>query len=363
MEAEDVIMKRVAAVLLVAAMATSCGHPLIPESVLAPQKAQVTSPEPAIIGATGPVLGVNLYSPRNYTAAQVETDGKRMLSYIRNILRAGAVDIVWNFYSPGYRSDAVEATSASLSAASVAILTRIAQQDHLLVEYRPLIMVEHVTNPWEGRISPADPALWFANYYNLERPYLQDAQRYHINEFVAATEMKALNGSPLWGGFFVKISQVYSGAVSYAAHQADYFPPGTRLLPVKYLGMDMYRSLALPSWASPAQVTAAYEAYFKDVPESVLRRTSIDETGIAARTGAYQAPSYLGIPGTLDEALQANWFIAACNTVKKYEMRAVFFWKVDLADYPLTHPAHSLSTFEGKQGAKAITECASALSN
>jgi hypothetical protein len=42
-------------------------------------------------------------------------------------------------------------------------------------------------------------------------------------------------------------------------------------------------------------------------------------------------------------------------------MRGVFFWKVDLTDNP-DHPARSLSTFEGRQGAAAISDCANILS-
>jgi hypothetical protein len=163
--------------------------------------------------------------------------------------------------------------------------------------------------------------------------------------------------------FFARVETIYHGTISYAAHQGNYLPPATRLLPLNYIGMDMYRSLNLPSSASSARVTAAYESFFSSVPASVLRRTAIDETGIEARAGAYREPSYLFIQGTLDEAVQANWFMAACNTVKKYDMRAVFFWKVDLTDNPVDHPASSLSTFEGKEGAQAIAKCASVLSS
>lgn len=354
------MIKRLFILLLVIIAVTGCGHPLIPKSVLVRPLARFSESRSAVIGANGPVLGVNLYALRNYPASQVKTDGKRMLSYIRNVLDAGAVDIVWNFYAASYSANKVGATSASLSAANVAILTRIAEQDHLLVEYRPLIMA-NAYNPWEGNIDPTDSALWFDNYYNEELPYLQMAQKYHINEFVAATEMKALNSSPYWPMFFARIGKIYHGVISYAAHQSDYLPPNMRLLPLNYIGMDMYRSLNLPSSATSPQVTKAYESFFSRVPTSVLRRTAIDETGIEARAGAYQEPSYLYITGSLDEAVQANWFTAACNTVKKYDMRAVFFWKVDLTDYPVTHPASSLSTFEGKEGAQAMRRCASVL--
>lgn len=358
------MIKRLAALLLVIAGVTGCGHPMIPMSAL-------TSPTPPTapaalelnqkaIGANGPVLGVNLYSLNNYSAVRVRKDGQRILSYIRNVLHAGAVDIVWNFYASSFNANTINATSATLSASNVAILTGIAQQEHLLVEYRPLIMIAGA-HPWEGAIQPMDPQLWFDNYYNHELTYLRVAQKYDISEFVAATEMKALNNSPYWSTFFLRLGQVYHGVISYAAHEANYFPPQTRLLPLSHIGVDMYRSLDLPSSASAAQVTAAYESFFSKVPASVLRRTAIDETGIEARAGAYHEPSYLFIAGSRDEAVQANWFLAACNTVKKYDMRAVFFWKVDLTDYPVTKPASSLSTFEGKEGARAIAQCANVL--
>jgi hypothetical protein len=359
------MVKRLAMLLVVATAVAGCGHPLIPVSALTSPSPQAASAKVALdlnaIGANGPVLGVNLYSLSNYSAAKVRRDGERTLSYIRNVLHAEAVDIVWNFYTPGFYSDSVNATSATLSASNVAILTGIAQKDGLLVEYRPLIMIG-VGNPWEGSIVPADPARWLNNYYDRELPYLRMAERYGISEFVAGTELKGINASPYWSAFFTRLGKVYHGIISYAAHQADYFPPEMRLLPLKYVGVDMYRSLSLPASASTAEVTAAYESFFSRIPASVLRRTAIDETGIEARAGAYHEPSFLFIPGRRDAAVQANWFIAACNTVKKYDMRAVFFWKVDLTDYPVTHPASSLSTFEGKEGARAIAQCANILS-
>ncbi|MGD0063322.1 MAG: hypothetical protein ABSB76_07765 [Streptosporangiaceae bacterium] len=314
----------------------------------------------AVIGSKGPVIGVNLYALSNYPAAQVRADGARTLSYIRNVLHAEAVDIVWDFYAPSRGSDEVNATASSLSPSNVAILTRMAQQDHLLVEYRPLIMIDD-SEPWEGYIVPTDPASWFANYYQRELPYLRVAQQYGINEFVAATEMKAMNGNPLWPPFLAALGNIFHGVISYSAYQADYFSPADTLLPIRYLGMDMYEDIHLPPTASASQVTAAWESFFARLPAATLRATAIDETGIAARDGAYTKPSLLGPAGTLNPAIQANWFTAACHTVRKYHLRAVFFWKVDLTDYPISHPAWSLSTFEGKAGAQAISLCASIL--
>ena len=90
-------------------------------------------------------------------------------------LKADAVGIVWNFYAPSVSSDAVKNTDATLSARNVAILTRIAIQDHLLVQYRPLIMVPSEQDSWEGHITPAFQPRWFNNYYRAELPYLKIA--------------------------------------------------------------------------------------------------------------------------------------------------------------------------------------------
>jgi hypothetical protein len=364
-EAEGPVIKYLTVLLiLVAIVVTGCTNPGAagrePGSASPGPKNSASTSRFAVIGSDGPVIGVNLYALSNYPAAQVAADGARTLSYIRNVLHAQAVDIVWDFYAPTVVSDDVDATAATLSPSNVAILTRIAQQDHLLVEYRPLIMVDD-SQPWEGFIIPADPVRWFANYYQREVPYLRVAQQYGINEFVAATEMKAMNGSPLWLPFLKELGNTYHGVISYSAYQADYFSPADTLVPVKYLGMDMYEDIHLPPTASTSQVTAAWESFFAQIPAAILHATAIDETGIAARDGAYTKPSHLGPAGTYNPAIQANWFTAACNTVRKYQLRGVFFWKVDLTDNPINHPASSLSTFEGKTGAQAISMCASIL--
>jgi hypothetical protein len=308
---------------------------------------------------------VNLYALSNYPAAVVRADGERTLSYIKHVLKADAVGIVWNFYARNRYSDDIGATSATLSARNVGILTRIAKREGLQVEYRPMVMVPSQSNPWAGLINPYPPAKWFDNYYRAELPYLKLAQRLQVREFVTATELQDLNSSPLWPSFFARVSQVYHGVISYTAWDGNYFgsPPGKpmqkatpELLPVKYLGMDMYWHMSLPANATSAEVTAAWEALFGKMPASVLRRTAIDETGIQARAGAYEDPGDLAAPGRRSDRVQANWFTAACLTVAKYHMRGVFFWKVDLTDNP-AHPATSLSTFEGRKGAAAISEC------
>jgi hypothetical protein len=312
------------------------------------------------LGSNGPVVGVNLYAVDNYSAAVTAADGERTLSYIKNTLHASAVDLVWNLYSPGYYSNSVVTNrNTTLTAANIAILTKIAQGDGLDVEYRPLIFVETNGNNWEGLIEPKNPNAWFNSYYQQNLPYLQMAQKYHISEYVIGTEMKRLTPAKQWKSFLAKSARIFRGQISYAQNQYVYFPPSTDLPPTTLTGVDMYEPLmkVRPS-ATLSKVEAAYDTFFAAMPASILGRSAIQETGIEARAGAYEDPPNLGKTGTLDPTIQYNWFMAGCEAVKRFHLRGIFFWKVDLADNP-AHPATSLSTWEGRLGAVAISRCAS----
>jgi hypothetical protein len=369
-------MKRRGMLLLIAASvaavwvltAGGCVHSVGPPSGSGTGKtaAALGKSEWPILGENQPVLGVDLYALSNYPASEVKADGKRMLAYIKNVLRADAVGIVWNFYTPSPSSVTVQATKDTLSASNVAILTKLAGKYGLQVQYRPLIFVTSGSDPWEGKIIPSLQPSWFRNYYRAELPYLKIAQQLRVREFVTGTELAQLNNSPLWSPFFARVSRVYHGTISYSAWDGNYFgaDPGAQfqaaapeLPPVKYVGMDMYWHTHIRPAATSSEVTAAWKALFGKVSPALLRRTAIDEIGIPARVGAYLDPQNLGRRGRLSEQVQANWFTAACATVHRYHMRGVFFFKVDLTDRP-AHPATSLSTFEGRRGAAAISNCA-----
>lgn len=308
------------------------------------------------------MLGVDVYALSNYSAAAVTKYGNTIFPYVRNELKANAVSIVWIFYASTMTSDSVEVTKSTLSAANVKILTQVAERDGLKVVYRPLIYVLHASRVhWEGNIRPASTSGWFGNYYKTEQPYLKLAQQLRISEFVVETEMHALHGSSGWTSFYKRAAKVYRGTLSYASWEGDYFPPASHLQHVSAVGLDMYEDMPkLSGSASEEQVLAGWENWFRKVPASVLRRTTIQETGIAATADAYHDPANLGMSGRLDAKVQANWFTAACQAVRKYHLRGVFFWKVDLTDNP-AHPAASLSTFEGRLGVRAIAGCRSIL--
>lgn len=348
------------AICLILCLATGCStlRPIQPPKEVPVGAGTAAQFKVGSIGATRPVVGINLYALQDYSAAQTLTMGKRMLSYIKNNLHATAVDIVWRFYAPGDFADTTISDSTTLSAADAGILAQLATQEHLLVEFRPLLFI-NTSLPWEGHLTPSDPDAWFANYYAVNLPYLRVAEKYHVNEYVVGTEMNGINADRQWVGFLADCAKVYHGQLTFALHQSKYFPPYTHIPPTDLTGVDMYMPLQLPATASLSQVVTAYESFFAQMPAALLRRTAIQETGIAASAGAYAKPNDLRLSSQPDETIQYNWFTAACETVKKFHLRGVFFWKVDLSDFPVTHPATSLSTFEGRAGAAAISKCES----
>lgn len=366
------MIKLIAAIALAVVVSACSAAPLQSPTMSVPIRTATVAPHSVVTGPTditymgskGPVVGVNLYAVHNYTAAETVQDGERTLSYIRDDLHASAVDLVWIMYAPSDSSDSVVTTETdTLTASNIGILTQIAQRDGLSVEYRPMMFAVAAGNTWEGKINPDNPSAWFNSYFEANLPYLEIAQKYGITEYVIGTEMNALSPDVQWASFLARSSKVFTGQISYAANDNVYFPPATQLPPTRLTGVDMYEKLRLPPTASLSEVVAAYESFFARVPTSLLRRTVIQETGIQARAGAYGDPPNLARPGMLDETIQYNWFIAGCETVKRFHLRGIFFWKVDLADYPVDHPAASLSTFEGKAGATAISECANIIKN
>ncbi len=350
---------RIGWLLLATAVASGCSwHPLVPPSALAP----TTTITPSIHASIGPpvpggppVLGVDLYSAARYTPAQVRYDGRRNLAYIRGVLGAQGIGIVWNLYSPSLSSGTVARTAISLTPAEVAILTRQAGALGMAVEYRPLIRVGPSWQ-WEGFITPANQRAWFASLFRAELPYLKVAQRLHVRTFVVGTELHGLFGSPLWPGFLARVRAVYRGTVTYSAWEKDYYFRSSSLPPTSLLGLDPYPHIKLPATATVGQLVTAWDQNFRHVPAATLARTTMQEVGIPALAGAYRHPERWYMHGKPDQLVQARWFTAACKIVHQYHMRGVYFYEVNLLNDP-AHPLRFAAFFDGKKGADAIHGC------
>jgi len=102
------------------------------------------------------------------------------------------------------------------------------------------------------------------------------------------------------------------------------------------------------------ELTWAWEGFLRNAPASVLERTAIDETGIAAKAGAYQHPqTFNGMTGTADDTVQQRWFDAACRAAGAEHPRGIYFWSMPLNDNP-SAPYPSLDLFEGRETSLAV---------
>jgi hypothetical protein len=348
--------------LLIAALGVSlgaCGHPLIPASALRASTSPIAPPPPSgssISAPSGPpVLGVDYYANTSYSLAAVQQDAPRNIEYIRHVLDAQSVGIVWNFYSPATTSNSIKRTTITLSPAAVTLITKLAQAQHMSVEYRPLIRVGPQWQ-WEGFITPADSHAWFAALFKAELPYLRIAQRLHVREFVVGTELRALGADREWPWFIAQVHAVYHGIVSYAAQDTQYFKNPSTLPPFADYGVDPYMPIDLPPTATTAQLVAAWDQVFHRTPASLLSRTAMTEVGIPALRSAYRRPAAWKMHGARDPQVQARWFTAACTVAMQYHMRGVYFYEVPIDDNP-AHPEPFAAFFEGNAGSRAIHGC------
>jgi hypothetical protein len=315
--------------------------------------------------AAPPLIGVNLYVNKNYTFAQTVDYGVRNLAYIANTLKLKAVSIDWDYNVPNrFASVVYGSAKRTPTIADVRALTDIAKGFGLQVEYRVLFAINN-QDARSGSIQPKNFPEWLDWLYKAEKPALKLAQDEQVGEFVAGTEMASIDQSPLWGGFFAKAAKLYTGKLSYASWGGypalgGFFSASRVLLPLTYFGASAYPPFPLGANATVAQLTAAWERFLGHAPAAVLQATAIDEMGIPAVRGAYQAPwVWDGLNGPAAPMIQARWFQAACQAVTALHLRGLYFWSLVLSQNPAS-TGSSLVAFAGRPASEdAVRSCAS----
>jgi hypothetical protein len=325
------------------------------------------SPAKANAAGTKPVVGVNLYVEDNYSLKDVTEWGERDLKYIRDTLGLKAVAIDWDYNVPSDGADVVETSpTRTPTIADLRELTKIAKSYGLRVEYRALFAIDN-SDTRDRSIVPRHLGDWLDSLLSTETPALELAQDEHVSEFVVGTEMASVDDqSALWGDFFKKAAKIYKGTLSYASwggrsdeNSGGFFDDHRVDLPITDLGASAYPPIDLLRDASVAELTKAWKKFLtRYTPESVLRRTAIDEIGIPALGGAYfDTWQWDNLKGKADPTVQARWFEAACDAVTAEHMRGIYFWSEPLNDNP-AKPFDSLVGFLGRpESLDAIKAC------
>jgi hypothetical protein len=287
----------------------------------------------------------------------VANESPEYVNYVKQ-LGANWVQITFPVFEAGRNSSVVGRGKATPSPYVLNILVRAAKAAGLAIELRPLL---DETTLGASRVhwQPANLAQWFASYQRLLIPYVQLAQRDHVQVFTIGSELEDFAGSPRWNRLDSVIRRIYSGRLQFDNTWNKLPTPGT-----SYGGtgvreaVDAYPGFQLPDSASVRVLTNHWAGYDRRLPAG----TVLTEVGIAAQPGMYKHPYVWRDSGRIEYYIQVKWFTAACNAVINEHMGGIFFWSVPFGS-SLTVPSGLANpgAWAATPSVRAIAQCFSRL--
>ena len=195
-----------------------------------------------------------------------------------------------------------------------------ARRHGLRVLVRPLLNEDNIVDSsgdWRGSIQPPSVIAWFQSYFHFLRPYFAAAQRNGATGFNVGSELDSLAPDKTeWTSFEASGREAVQrpARIRRQLRPMAGRPPYE---PVPNAAVDAYPQLGLGDHATVRASDCSLGPMARHQPESVLRRTVLQEVGIAAAAGAYAEPA--GSPRR-DAARRTNtsrWFAAACAAAKR----------------------------------------------
>jgi hypothetical protein len=360
------------AVALLATQLAACGSlaPHLPASaartpVSAPQSQPVTATpstvapaSPASVPATTAELGVQIYWHEVNGPEQVRANAVRLLDYIVG-LGANSVGITFPIYTDGAKPTRVYTTAGvTPTPGDLRTVIGLARARGLRVLVRPLIAEVNLKGAgvWRGSIKPSNVDGWFTSYGKTLLPYLTAAQEARADGFVVGSELDSLvKYQDRWRTTVAEADRIFTGRLIYADNWGVW-ATGRPGVPGTESGLDAYPQLHLSDAATVAQIAAAWKKWLLKRPQG-LERTTIQEIGIAAVTGAYKLPaSWPGDGQTVTPQVQIRWFAGACAAAKSLHLAGIYFWTLDAWADPANAAGYDAGSFIGR-GDQAIKEC------
>jgi hypothetical protein len=315
---------------------------------------------PAVRRALTATLGIQVYWNSAGTRAEMAADADRIFNYVVG-LGANSVGINFTFYTDGvYPTRVYGVRGSTPSPATIGMVTAIARRHGLRVLVRPLLDEKNIVDSkgdWRGSIRPPSVIGWFHNYWEFLKPYFAAAQRSGATSFNIGTELDSLAPDKYeWSAFKAAAAKSFTGRLEYAVNYGRW-QDAPSYEPVPDAGVDAWPQLGLGNGATVRELTAAWVRWLHNQPERVLRRTVLQEVGIAAVSGAYREPARTAPSGaTLDVAIQDKWFAAACAAAKQTSMAGIYFYDVNSTDRPAHAASYHPGSFIGR-GDRAIKAC------
>jgi hypothetical protein len=311
---------------------------LQPPSV--PASAPARLPQPGAGGAFQRGIDIDWYAWRGQP---VTADAQHTMAYIAGDLHANAVSVSFPFFMDGTAPGSVHATSATPTPAELAAVVQIAQAYGLRVELRPLLdepSLETSRVDWV----PSNLTTFFRAYLRFLTPYAEMAQREHVSEFIAGTELTGFRHAAGWRHLDTVLAHVYHGQLACADNWGSVSAGscGTAVQAV-----DAYAP-------QHGNLRAAWERWDRAQPHGIV----LTEVGIAAEPLATTRPyrTHWNASGA-DPGLQSRWFTAACQAAAREHLGGIYFWSLGLSGAPPPAPTAADQTAIGGPAARAIAAC------
>jgi hypothetical protein len=305
-------------------------------------------------------LGIQVFWNSTGNAAEMAADANRIFNYIVG-LGGNSVGVNFAFYTDGvYPTRVYGVRGSTPSPATIGMVIASARRHGLRVLVRPLLNEKNIVDSkgdWRGSIEPPSVSLWFHSYYEFLKPYFAAAQRSGATSFNVGTELDSLAPDKAeWTAFEAAAAKLFTGRLEYAVNYGRW-QEDPSYEPVPDAGVDAWPQLGLGDSATVRELTAAWVTWLHNQPEPVLRRTVLQEVGIAGVSGAYREPALPAPSGaTLRTTVQDKWFAAACAAVKQTGMAGIYFYDINSTDRPANAAGYDAGSFVGR-GDGAIKTC------
>lgn len=264
------------------------------------------------LGGCGVRPGPKYYGVSLLQTERVEFGSTPFRKSLQDLIETGAntVALIPFLEQDSIRSDVVYRTEA-VTDRQLETAIRHARKNGLQTVIKPQILV---AGSWAGAITPGTPERWdkwFTHYTNAIVHYATLAEQEHVDLFVVGTELNQSVSQPQWQQLIEKVRQVYSGKITYAAHNIEGISDFLYWHMLDVVGVTMYPSLG-PN-ADERQIRERISQTMRDLRLATERYGKplwILELGISSIKGAQQEPwQWNHAPGATliaDTGLQAT---------------------------------------------------------
>ena len=312
------------------------------------------------------LLGIDIWWIKRGSEGLSQRD-EQLARYVAHVLHGNAVAISFPIFTRSETSNSVWASPRfTPSPGELAGLIAACRKYHLTVTLRPLLNIGTKQYDWRGQIRPTNLHKFFGSYAGALKRYLLLAEAEHMTTFVYASEFwhqsTQPSAIPAWKYLLKKLRRWYRGSLQYDA-SGNQFALRSLIVPGYGNYTDAYFGVHTHWTAPEKKLYKSWLERFHRVPRRLLRRTVLQEVGIAAVYLGYWRPSTVTSHHAKRKFLvmQQRWFSMVCHIVHHFHMKGVYFWTLYYGVNPYKVKKDNLwydpSQWVNRSGGREIASC------